>query len=83
MSAGDGIARGRYRFAEWTLSAVDDMTVRYVGKCLECWEHCVDTATPDAAQVWCLKHAGATKHGRYQLSGFQYFDASMTEKGTA
>lgn len=70
--------RARYRFAEWTLSAMPDVAVRYFGKCLTCGERSVDTAEADDAQVWCLKHAGATHHSAYELSAFQYFDAAMT-----
>ncbi|MFF4601910.1 hypothetical protein ACFY12_04005 [Streptomyces sp. NPDC001339] len=71
--------RTRYRFLEWTLSAVPGMVVRHIGKCLICAEHSVDTADPSDAQMWCLKHAGATRHGVYELSAFQYFDATLTD----
>ncbi|MFE0102751.1 hypothetical protein [Streptomyces sp. NPDC059009] len=76
-----GGTRGRYRFADWTLSAITGMAARYVGKCLACGARCADTAEADDAQVWCLKHAGATRHTGYEVSGFQYFNASMTGPG--
>ena len=79
MNTNHGIVRGRYRFAEWTLSTVPEMAVRYFGKCLTCGERSADTAESDTAQVWCLKHAGATRHTGYELSAFQYFNAAMTD----
>lgn len=78
MSA-DGLSRGIYRFAEWTLKADSGAAVRYVGKCLTCSERCVDTATGDDAQLWCLQHAGITGHNGYELSAFQYFTANMAD----
>ncbi|MCX4665904.1 hypothetical protein OG453_04320 [Streptomyces sp. NBC_01381] len=78
MSAG-GLSRGIYRFAEWTLKADPESAVRYVGKCLTCSERCADTAAGDDAQLWCLKHAGITGHGGYELWAFQYFTASMAD----
>ncbi len=57
------------------------MTVRHVGKCLTCGERSADTADPDAAQVWCLKHAGLTRHSGYELAAFQCFNAAMTDPG--
>ncbi|GAU67453.1 putative hypothetical protein [Streptomyces sp. NBRC 110611] len=71
--------RARYRFLEWTLSAVPGMVVRHLGKCLICAEHSVDTADASDAQTWCLQHAGATRHNVYELSAFQYFDATLTD----
>ncbi|MFF4603790.1 hypothetical protein ACFY12_13775 [Streptomyces sp. NPDC001339] len=71
--------RARYRFAEWTLKAAPGMVVRHFGKCLICWEHSVDTADPNDAQTWCLKHAGATRHSVYEMRAFQYFDATLTD----
>ncbi|GCB46553.1 hypothetical protein SNL152K_3851 [Streptomyces sp. NL15-2K] len=29
--------------------------------------------------MWCLKHAGLTHHSGYELSAFQYFNATMTD----
>ncbi|MFF4604638.1 hypothetical protein ACFY12_18155 [Streptomyces sp. NPDC001339] len=55
------------------------MDLRHVGKCLICAEFCVDTAAPDEAQDWCLKHAGATGHTHYEMAAFQYFDAILTD----
>lgn len=75
--------RARYRFAEWTLSAIPTMSVRYVGKCLCCGERSTDTANMDDAQMWCLKHAGATGDTGYELSAFQYFNATMTDLDAA
>ncbi|MFE0100078.1 hypothetical protein [Streptomyces sp. NPDC059009] len=79
MSVGKGTARARYRFAEWRLSAMPTMAVRHFGKCLTCGERSADTADADVAQVWCLRHAGLTRHSGYELSAFQYFNASMTD----
>ncbi|MEU3736553.1 hypothetical protein AB0E78_05710 [Streptomyces sp. NPDC032198] len=78
MSAA-GVSRGIYRFAEWTLKAEPEAAVRHVGKCLTCSEQCVDTAAGDDAQLWCLKHAGITGHGGYELSASQHFTASMAD----
>ena len=80
MSMGNGITRGRYRFAEWTLTAMPTMAVRHFGKCLTCGERSDDTADADDAQVWCLKHAGLTHHSGYELSAFQYFNATVTDR---
>ncbi|WP_220127583.1 hypothetical protein [Streptomyces sp. NBRC 110611] len=55
------------------------MTLRYIGKCLTCVERSVDTADPDDGQVWCLRHAGATGHTSYEMTAFQYFDATLTD----
>ncbi|MEV6756994.1 hypothetical protein [Streptomyces sp. NPDC051214] len=35
------------------------------------------------AQLWCLKHAGATGHRGYELEAFQFFTAAMAEPGPA
>ncbi|MEU6989754.1 hypothetical protein ABZ953_03710 [Streptomyces sp. NPDC046465] len=70
---------GRYVPLEWTLAAVPEMTVRHVGKCLVCGHHSLDTADPDEAQLWCLKHAGITHHSGYELSAFQFFSATITD----
>ena len=78
MSAGD-LRRGRYRPIEWTLTAMPAMSLRHVGTCLSCSEHSVDTADPDEAQLWCLKHAGMTRHTGYELSAFQFFNATITD----
>ncbi|GAU67071.1 putative hypothetical protein [Streptomyces sp. NBRC 110611] len=75
--------RARYRFLEWTLSAVPGMVVRHLGKCLTCAEQSVDTADASDAQTWCLKRAGATRHSVYELSAFQYFDATLTAPAAA
>jgi hypothetical protein len=79
MSEGNESVRRRYRFAEWTLTAMPTMTVRHFGKCLTCGQRSADTAEPDEAQLWCLKHAGLTHHSGYELSAFQYFNAMMTD----
>ncbi|ARF52999.1 hypothetical protein B1H19_01275 [Streptomyces gilvosporeus] len=71
--------RAHYRFAEWTLTAGADCSVRYVGTCLDCGEFCVDTASADAAQGWCLRHAGLTGDKRFEMRAFQYFSADMTD----
>ncbi|WP_455755154.1 DUF7848 domain-containing protein [Streptomyces luteogriseus] len=71
--------RRRYRFAEWALRVAPNMAVRHFGKCLTCGQRCTDTAEPDEAQVWCLKHAGLTHHSGYELSAFQYFNATMVD----
>ncbi|MGH4029841.1 hypothetical protein ACQB60_12990 [Actinomycetota bacterium Odt1-20B] len=80
MSAGaeSGIVRGRYRFVDWTLSAMPAVAVRYVGRCLSCGERCAGMAVADDAQLWCLKHAGATRHTGYEVSARQYFAAAPT-----
>lgn len=75
---GGGIMRGRYRFAQWTLSTMPTMALRYFGKCLSCGERSADTTSADDAQLWCLKHAGATGDTGYELSAFQYFNATMS-----
>jgi hypothetical protein len=79
MSEGNESVRRRYRFAEWTLTAMPTMTVRHFAKCLTCGQRSADTAEPDEAQLWCLKHAGLTHHSGYELSAFQYFNAMMTD----
>ncbi|MFE0739133.1 hypothetical protein [Streptomyces sp. NPDC058855] len=71
-------ARVRYRFAQWTLRAITPMSVRHGGLCMWCGERSNDTTDPDTAQLWCLKHAGLTGHTDYELSAFQYFNATMT-----
>ncbi|GGW42307.1 DUF7848 domain-containing protein [Streptomyces caelestis] len=81
MSACNGITRGRYRFAEWTLTAVPTMAVRHCGRCLTCGERSADTADADDVHVWCLKHAGLTHHSGYEFSAFQYFNATMSDPG--
>ncbi|MGB8942027.1 MAG: hypothetical protein WCD21_17585 [Streptomyces sp.] len=73
------VTRGRYVTLEWTLAAIPAAAVRHVGKCLACSEHSVDTADPDEAQLWCLKHAGMTRHTGYELSAFQFFSATITD----
>ncbi|MWA11581.1 hypothetical protein E5671_20765 [Streptomyces sp. BA2] len=55
------------------------MGVRHVGKCLACGEHSVDTAEPDEAQLWCLRHAGMTRHAGFELTAFQFFSAAITD----
>ncbi|MEV0371172.1 hypothetical protein AB0I10_15300 [Streptomyces sp. NPDC050636] len=70
--------RARYRFAEWTLAADSEVSLRFVGECLDCGERCVDTASADEAQWWCLKHAGLTGDRRFEMKGFQFFTAYLT-----
>jgi hypothetical protein len=82
MSVGNGNTLRRYRFTDWTLTVMPNMAVRHFGKCLTCGERSADTAEPDDAQVWCLKHAGLTHHSGYELSAFQYFNATMTDPET-
>ncbi|UQA94789.1 hypothetical protein K9S39_25630 [Streptomyces halobius] len=53
-----------------------DMPVRYVGTCLCCGERSAGTDNPDDAQLWCLKHAGATGDTGYELSTHSCFDAA-------
>ena len=77
MSAGNGMTRSRYRFAKWKLSAMPGVPVRLHGKCLTCGQRSPDTSDADDTQLWCLKHAGATHHSAYELSAFQYFNATM------
>ncbi|GAA3151106.1 hypothetical protein ACFQ0X_20960 [Streptomyces rectiviolaceus] len=79
MSADSSLHRGRYRPIEWTLSAIPTMVVRHVGRCLSCGERSADTVDPDDAQLWCLRHAGMTQHSSYELSAFQYFNATITD----
>ncbi|MEV0527067.1 hypothetical protein AB0I66_26905 [Streptomyces sp. NPDC050439] len=79
MSEDSALDRGRYRPIEWTLSAVPAMSVHHIGKCLACSQRSVDTADPDDAQLWCLRHAGMTRHSDYELSAFQYFNATITD----
>ncbi|MFH9067790.1 hypothetical protein [Streptomyces alboflavus] len=79
MSGRGGIARGRYGFAEWTLTTVEGMAVRYAGKCLSCGERSPDVFEADDAQLWCLKHAGSVRHSGFEVSAFQYFDAEMVD----
>ncbi|MEV8319479.1 hypothetical protein AB0Q95_35510 [Streptomyces sp. NPDC059900] len=64
---------------EWTLAAMPGSVVRHVGKCLGCSDHSVDSADPDAAQLWCLRHAGLTGHRGFELSAFQFFSAEITD----
>ncbi|MFG2500248.1 hypothetical protein ACGFSB_18800 [Streptomyces sp. NPDC048441] len=78
MSEG-GVARGRYVPLEWTLAAMPAVGVRHVGTCLVCSGHSVDTVDPDEAQLWCLKHAGMTRHTGYELTAFQFFSATITD----
>lgn len=75
------VRRGRYRHLEWTLTALPGMVVRHVGKCLLCSHHSVDSADPDQAQLWCLKHAGMTRHAKFELSAFQFFNATISDRG--
>ncbi|MFD9908579.1 hypothetical protein [Streptomyces sp. NPDC059063] len=51
----------------------------YVGTCLKCRAQSPGSEHSDNAQVWCLKHAGLTKHTAYGLSVFQPFTASLTD----
>ncbi|MFG2503340.1 hypothetical protein ACGFSB_34670 [Streptomyces sp. NPDC048441] len=74
-----GTTRGRYVPLEWTLAAMPAMGVRHVGKCLACSDHSVDTADPDEAQLWCLRHAGMRHHTGYELTAFQFFSATITD----
>ncbi|GGV66834.1 hypothetical protein GCM10010277_74950 [Streptomyces longisporoflavus] len=78
MSEG-GPPPGRYRQILWTLTAIPAIDARHVGKCLTCSDRSVDTADPDEAQMWCLKHAGLTRHTGYELSAFQLFNAAITD----
>ncbi|KPC63971.1 hypothetical protein ADL29_12990 [Streptomyces chattanoogensis] len=71
--------RGRDRFLEWTLRADPKLGLRHVGKCLICWESCVDTPFAEKARDWCLKHVGVTGHTGFQLSAFEFFDAILTD----
>ncbi|MGW7573945.1 DUF7848 domain-containing protein [Streptomyces sp. NPDC054765] len=71
--------RTRYRFAEWTLMADGDCSVRYVGACLDCGEFCVDAASADEAQDWCLKRAGRTGETHFEMRALQYFTAHLTD----
>ncbi|WP_157878484.1 hypothetical protein [Streptomyces chattanoogensis] len=50
-----------------------------MGKCLICWESCVDTPFAEKARDWCLKHVGVTGHTGFQLSAFEFFDAILTD----
>ncbi|MGW8401509.1 DUF7848 domain-containing protein [Streptomyces lydicus] len=61
--------RARYRFAERTLAADSDASLRFIGKCLDCRECYVDTESAYEAQGWCLKHAGGGWRGRHALRG--------------
>ncbi|MGW2562585.1 DUF7848 domain-containing protein [Streptomyces sp. NPDC001514] len=78
MSAGNGTARGRFRFAEWTLTADAELGLRHYAECRNCGAKSVDTADPDDAQVWCLKHAGLTGHTSFEMTAFQLFEAAPT-----
>ena len=71
--------KARYGFAQWTLSADPVLGLRYVGRCLDCGAFCVDTASPEEAQDWCLKHAGATGDIGFELTASQLFTARMTD----
>ncbi|MGW6318942.1 DUF7848 domain-containing protein [Streptomyces sp. NPDC055099] len=75
----DSLPRGRFVLLEWTLAAMPGSAVRHVGKCLVCSEHSVDSAEPDEAQLWCLRHAGTTRHSGYELTEFQFFTATLTD----
>ncbi|MFE6159588.1 hypothetical protein ACFQ7F_11835 [Streptomyces sp. NPDC056486] len=78
MSAGNS-HRGRFLPIEWTLTAMPALHMCHVGKCLVCGEHSTDTADPDEAQLWCLRHAGMTRHPGYEMSAFQFFSARITD----
>lgn len=77
--SGGGVTRGRFVPLEWTLAAMPGVAVRHVGKCLVCSEHSVDSADPDEAQLWCLRHAGITRHTGFELTAFQFFGAAITD----
>jgi hypothetical protein len=78
MSTGNGTARGRFRFAEWTLTADTELGLRYHAKCRDCGAKCIDTYSPDDAQLWCLKHAGRTGDTSFELFACQFFEAAPT-----
>ncbi|MER5259167.1 MULTISPECIES: hypothetical protein [unclassified Streptomyces] len=64
---------------EWTLAAMPGSDVRHVGTCLACSERSVDSADPGEAQLWCLRHAGLTRHTGFELTAFQFFSAVITD----
>ncbi|MDQ8707879.1 hypothetical protein RCO28_36235 [Streptomyces sp. LHD-70] len=76
MSASNeaGVCR-RYGFADWTLKAVRSWPVCYFASCLICGERSTDRPDAEAAQLWCLKHAGLTRHSGYELAVSQLFNA--------
>ncbi|MDI3417965.1 DUF7848 domain-containing protein [Streptomyces luteolus] len=71
-----GVCR-RYGFADWTLKAVRSWPVCYFASCLICGERSKDQPDADAAQLWCLKHAGLTRHSGYELAVSQLFNAAV------
>ncbi|GGU98664.1 hypothetical protein GCM10010211_77540 [Streptomyces albospinus] len=69
----------RERFSEWTLRADPKVGVGHVGRCLICWEPCVDTPSADQARDWCLKHVDSTGHDSFTLTAEEFFDAILTD----
>jgi hypothetical protein len=76
MSADGKIVRGIYRFANWALTPAPDEPARYVAKCLTCGRRSMKTEDADEAQLWCLKHAGATRHSDFELSASRRYEAT-------
>lgn len=71
------LTRGRYRFADWTLSAVSVLDV--ISKCLTCGECSRATSSGPEVEMWSLKHAGMTHHTDFELTSAQVFKAAMVE----
>jgi hypothetical protein len=70
--------RAQYRYVDWRLTASQD-TTGFTGKCSGCDQASKPLPSSDAAQVWCLNHAGATGHRIFELTTAQRFTAEWTE----
>lgn len=72
--------RSVFRFAEWTLSPdASYNSPLYSSACSTCGAASERTEDKEAAELWCLKHAGLTAHTEFRGIITTFFRAALAE----
>ncbi|MFI6688263.1 DUF6415 family natural product biosynthesis protein [Streptomyces sp. NPDC050485] len=80
LPVGTSERRWGYQSTDWRLTA-RPAPVRSTGECSGCGQRSDTLASPDAAQMWCRDHAGATGHRVYELTSVQMLTAVLDDDG--
>ncbi|MBW1596899.1 hypothetical protein [Streptomyces sp. JJ38] len=69
-----------FRFADWMLTTdPHGGPPLYEAVCTTCGETSGADASKDGPELWCLRHAGRTRHTGFQATTTSFFRASLVD----
>lgn len=73
------MSRFRMRFVNMSLSNEDDNPPLYTAECVQCPEKSEPHEDQDSPELWCLMHAGRTRHFEFRGIVTNFFKVTPEE----